>query len=596
MIQDVTDYPMSQLFDIEQSIVFAVPPYQREYSWNKEHWEKLFDDILDNDEGYYLGSIICINQTGDALKIPRLEVVDGQQRLTTISLLYASIYSYLNEKKEKFGEDERVELTNLKRKLILKKGNDELRMLPQRQNYNNDDYRAVLSEIRVIDKFDAPKYAGNRKIFRAYRYFKRRIEKLNNGDFENIVPVFEYLDKINNATVVKIEVKTHSDAYTLFESLNNTGLPLTAIDLIKNKLLANVGRSDEKILEKYFEKWMTLLEYLSDDYGIQERFFRQYYNAFKHEYEDSVKISLATRSNLIKIYEKLISTDSEKILTKLIDAGKSYSILIGNSQNSDYNIIEKSLKELSRIQGAPGYLLLLYLLEEKDTLKLSQENLKDIINLMVSFFVRRNLTDLPPTRDLIRLFMIIKDEVRLNKVDPIYDIIRNKLIDVSADDDQFEKKLKGPIYEENDGVTRFILCSIAEGGMTKETETDLWRVENKKYVWTIEHIFPQGEKIPQCWIDMIADGNEKLAKDYQEKYAHTLGNLTISGYNSTLGNKCFEEKRDRKDKNGNYVGYRNGLKLNEDLAKVEKWNIKQIEKRTEKSVKQTIELFKLEDK
>jgi hypothetical protein len=129
--------------------------------------------------------------------------------------------------------------------------------------------------------------------------------------------------------------------------------------------------------------------------------------------------------------------------------------------------------------------------------------------------------------------------------------------------------------------------------MTKETWVDLWKFENKQFVWTVEHIFPQGNNIPECWVKMIADGNIEKAKEFQEKYVHKLGNLTISGFNSTLGNKSFEEKRDRVDKAENFVGYRNGLKLNEDLVNCQTWDISKIESRTQKLADQAMKIFKL---
>ena len=92
MIKSVNNYPVSQLFDIEAGVVYAIPRYQREYTWKMDQWESLFDDIEENDPGYFLGSIICINQTSDTLAVQRLEVVDGQQRLTTLSLLFAALY------------------------------------------------------------------------------------------------------------------------------------------------------------------------------------------------------------------------------------------------------------------------------------------------------------------------------------------------------------------------------------------------------------------------------------------------------------------------------------------------------------------------
>jgi hypothetical protein len=165
---------------------------------------------------------------------------------------------------------------------------------------------------------------------------------------------------------------------------------------------------------------------------------------------------------------------------------------------------------------------------------------------------------------------------------------------VSATDEVFRSKLLGPIYEENFGVTRFVLCSLAEQAMTKETEVNLWEVQNKLHVWTVEHVFPQGEAIPTSWMEMMADGDAEKAKELQNRYVHTLGNLTITRFNSTLGNRSFIDKRDRTDNKGRAIGYKNKLSLNDDLATAEKWSAAQLEARTLKLVKQTMRLFSLD--
>src|SRR5690606_31530695 len=106
----------------------------------------------------------------------------------------------------------------------------------------------------------------------------------------------------------------------------------------------------------------------------------------------------------------------------------------------------------------------------------------------------------------------------------------------------------------------------------------------KQYVWTIEHIFPQGENIPLSWVDMIADGDKELAEQHRQDYAHCLGNLTITGYNSALGNKSFSEKQNRTDSKGRKVGYNNGLYLNRQLASESHWTVDKIRARTDKLV------------
>jgi len=594
MIKSVNNYPVSQLFDIEAGVVYAIPRYQREYTWGKNQWENLFDDVLENDPGYFLGSIICINQSTDALSVQKLELVDGQQRLTTLSLLFASVYHALKSHETDLDDEQRVELINLKRKLVLKKGDDQIRLIPQIQNNNNPDYRAVLAEIGVISECDVPAYAGNRKIFRAYRYFQDRIDEMANSRSNRLGAIMEFLDKVSHACLVKIEVASHADAYTLFESLNNRGMPLTAIDLIKNKLLARLESIEPGKVDHYFGHWNRLLGYLGDDYAIQERFFRQYYNAFKDQLKAVHQVPVATRSNLIQIYEKLINHDAKDCLQKISAAGRLYSLILSRNQDDALNGLEKPIKDLERIQGAPSYLLMLYLLVRKDELELTNAHLTSIVELLVRFFVRRNLTDTPPTRDLTRLFMTVIDKISGLRADAIPQSIEQQLVAVSATDEAFQRKLDGPIYEENSGVTRFILCALAEQAMTKESWVDLWRFENKQFVWTIEHIFPQGENIPQSWITMIADGDEIKAKEIQQTHVHKLGNLTISGFNSALGNKSFEDKRDRVDRQGRAVGYKNGLKLNEDLATAAGWSVDQIDSRTDKLVQQVTQLFKLQ--
>lgn len=595
MIKSVNNYPVSQLFDTETSVVYLIPRYQREYTWGKNQWESLFDDILENNLGYFLGSIICINQSTDALAVQQLELVDGQQRLTTLSLLFASVYSLLKIQESDLDEEQRFELINLKRKLVLKRDDEEVRLIPQILNNNENDYRAVLAEAGIISDCDMPAYAGNRKIFRAFRYFQKRINEITDSPNNRLETILKLLDKVSHACMVKIEVTTHADAYTLFESLNNRGMPLTAIDLIKNKLLARLESIEPGKMDNYFNQWNRLLGYLEDDYAVQERFFRQYYNAFKDELKAVHQVPMATRSNLIEIYEKLINHDAKDFLQKINAAGWFYSFILSNNQEDALNGLEKPFKDLERIQGAPSYLLMLHLLVHKDKLQLDNNHLSSTVRLLVRFFVRRNLTDTPPTRDLIRLFMTVIEKIGGLSGTAIPQAIEKQLIDLSASDDAFQRKLEGAIYEENSNVTRFILCTLAEQSMTKETWVDLWRLEGKRFMWTIEHIFPQGENIPQHWVNMIANGDKQKAKELQQNYVHKLGNLTISGFNSTLGNKSFEEKRDRTDREGRAVGYNNGLKLNKDLATAQNWSVEQINHRTKELVQEVVELFKMQE-
>jgi uncharacterized protein with ParB-like and HNH nuclease domain len=593
MIKSVDNYPVSTLFNIEAAVVYNIPRYQREYTWGKWQWDTLFEDLLENDPSYFLGSIICINQSVDALTVQALELVDGQQRMTTLSLLMAAIFKCYNDLELTLDMPQQIELYNLKNKLILKNHPDRTRLTPQVQNSNQQDYFWVLKQAGILEDAEHIANAGNRRVLRSFRHFCKRINDYLFVADDKVVALTQLIDKVNTATLVKIEVASHSDAYTLFESLNNRGVPLTAIDLIKNKLLAKLEADDIGQIDKHFTNWMKVLGALGDDYAVQERYFRQYYNAFKPKLKDIVSVPVATKSNLIHVYEKLISHDADKFLSKMIKHTELYSQIICNKPVPEQSKLTYLLQDLERVQGVPSYLLLMLLFAKQDELELTFEHLEKITQLLIAFFVRRNTTDKPATRDLTRIFMELATTLPSLRGTAIYENICDALVGVSADNEQFIEDLSGSLYDDNKAVCRFVLCALEQSRMTRETQRDLWELKGKQFIWTIEHIFPQGENIPESWVDMIAHGDTELAQQYRSSHVHKLGNLTISGYNSTLGNKSFVEKRDRKDQKGRAVGYNNGLYLNQELASVDNWSIEQIDARTQELVKQILNMYPL---
>lgn len=592
MIKSVHNYPVSTLLDIESGVIYAIPRYQREYTWTRAQWDALFDDLLDNEANYFLGSIICINQSQDALSVQSLELVDGQQRMTTLSLLLAAIYeSY--KAQPNLGMEQQIELYNLKHKLVLKKKPDQARMIPQVQNNNQQDYYAVLNRAGILDDVELVPNAGSRRVLKAYRHFLWRIEQYLVGLNDPVASLQALLEKVNTANLVKIEVAGHSDAYTLFESLNNRGVPLTAIDLIKNKLLAVLESKDPGSIDKHYYRWKKVIDALGDDYAVQERFFRQYYNAFKPELKTIVSVPVATKSNLMQVYERLIAHDAENFLQAMIRLSTHYAQIVGYCAVSDQPKLSRLLLSLDRIQGAAAYLLLMVLFEYREPLALDHAQLEQVVHYLIAFFVRRNTTDLPPTRDLTRIFMDVAEAIMALRGDAVVSQIKHRLTAESASDEQFEKSLKGPIYEDNKAVCRFILCALEENRMTRETQVDLWALKGKQYVWTIEHIFPQGENIPDTWVQMMASGDSALAEQYRQTYAHSLGNLTVSGYNSALGNKSFAEKQNRVDSQGRKVGYNNGLHLNQALANETSWTVDKLKARTDVLVQEVLQTYPL---
>ncbi|WP_448983004.1 DUF262 domain-containing protein [Olsenella uli] len=613
MIKNVSDPTIASILSTDALKVYTIPRYQREYTWGQRDWANLYDDVFDNDPGYFLGSIIVIQGEIDPkTNIVDFEVIDGQQRLTTISLLLAALYARINEHGDAIDEDMQLDdVRPLRNRLVLKSNKCMTRVIPQVQNHNQDDYRWILKErVGLEAVMKRPKYHGVRKMSKAFDYFFNRLgDEVDGMDDTGAVDVLLAKSRLLcSAVLVQINVDSHADAYTLFASLNNRGVPLSAVDLIKNTLLAKVADADESELDYYFEQWQEVLRNLGEEYTTQERFFRQNYDAFRRDVnrpfvqEGGAQLplgSVATRSNLLKIYERRIGQvpGALGVLDELIENSAIYSQIIGIDREGIDEGLETQLTEVARAQGVPSYLMLLNLMKRKSDLDLDNALIARIVGLLVRFFVRRNVTDIPPTRDLERLFISICEGIedgRLQGLD-VARYIKRRLVDVSASDTAFKERLEGPIYDVNPDMTRYILTVLAEPSVTKEMK-GLWeRYPSGNYVWTIEHVFPQGENIPASWVDMIGGGDKAKAQEIQAAHVHTLGNLTITGYNSKLSNMPFIEKRDRKDSNGTNVGYRNGLNLNEDLVSVDSWTKDQIVTRTGKLVKLALTAFSFDD-
>jgi len=585
---------VQELLNIDQNVVYQVPRYQREYSWQKSQWDQLFDDLIESDrsQGHFLGTIICVNQSVDTTDASVLELIDGQQRMTTLSLLLAALLKALNAHGSDLDDEGRADVVNLRRHMAYSKNPPRPRLIPQHQNRNHDDYLNVLADAGTGVKAPEVPNVGNRRIMKAYRHFQARIASVV-GDAtgeEAAATILDILEKVRRAIIVKIEVGSASDAYVLFESLNNRGLPLTPIDLIKNTLLASIDTDGDEGIDEVFEAWTNLLENLGDSYNVQERFFRQFYAAFSSALPTVQGVSAITRSNLIRVYEVLIKDDRDALVKRLVAAGVLYRRIIGNAQgDSD---LDRELMRLVRAQGTTAHIVLLYLFTYRERLDLNDAALTEITALLTNFMVRRHLTGTPPTHRLARLFTALIDEVDKLSGKQIVDTIRSRLIAQSASGEQFHERLQGPIYEDNPDVARFILATLAEHGMTDEVWTDLWDLKSNKYVWTMEHIFPQGNNVPKAWEAMVG-GPEHVAA-IRNELLHSLGNLTLTGYNSSLSNRKFEDKRDHTNEKGRHTGFRNGLSLNADLADANAWTADQMRERRQRLAGRAFDLFRLD--
>ncbi|MCV7575622.1 DUF262 domain-containing HNH endonuclease family protein [Micrococcus luteus] len=591
MIKSANQYPVHTLFSHEGNVLYRIPPYQREYSWYKAQWEDLFEDLIEAEGAHFLGTIITLDQTTDPLEGNILHVVDGQQRLTTLTLLLAAVYSVLKEHIDELDDDTRTDVTNLGRQLV-RKADQQPRVRPQKQGHNLFDYLKTLEGAGLPVEGEWKPYYPSRRIAKCYRYFRAAILKLaETEELSETEAALRVHEAALQAVIVKIEVASHADAFVLFESLNNRGMPLSPVDLIKNHLLAESEKKQIMNVDQAFKHWNDMLTSLGDSYSTQERFLRHYYNAFKTELPDVPNASVATKSNLIRVYEKLLEQNLKKVVDALVEASKIYGRINCVVELDQPTSLDRAFQRLMRAQGAPSYVLLMWLMTKQDELELTDAQVEAVVDRLTNFFVRRNLTGYPPTYALAKLFMTTIDAVGDARGNDVLKVVREKLNSVSASDEEFRARLLGRIYEENTDVARFVLTTLAEDAMTKETWADLWRQEKNRFVWTIEHILPQGENLPAAWQEML--GGKEVAAQVQEEHRHRLGNLTITAYNSNLGNKSFVEKRDRQDSKGLPIGYKNGFSLNAELATRESWTADDIEARTKVLADKVIGRFPL---
>ena len=625
-----------QFFNVDSENVFVIPKYQRSYTWSKNQWQALFDDITGNPEKYFLGSMLCVkieNYEHADKGFVGLEVVDGQQRLTTLGLFFMAIHSVL---KEYAYEDDKIKqhllVTSKKNKNILFS-----RIFPQTNDDNRMHYLNLLQEEFGITLNKAKNSKNDKLIREAFEFFKNCLKEYveksadNDSKCEGILNIY---NKLRETSMVRIVANNHSDAYVLFEALNNRGVPLSLRDLIKNQILAKLSEqfknepNSDKLLENYLGYWDNEIigkipRDTKDEINRQEqeRFFRQIYNGCRisliEKYKDlkplTDKLIPAERSNLLKLYETIINNkdvDVKDFVDTLRIVAKFYSQIHAKDESifSNEDVVQK-FEDLRNIKGGTSGTLLLYLLINKEKLQLKDENFVTVLETLVIFFVRRSFTGKPRSNDLDDIFIKFIDTIETNNYvgDDIEKILLKELKNKSSDTDDFEKELRGNVYDgksSRDYKVLFILSRLANKHRGYKHKINFWAKGkgNKRFEWTIEHIMPQTLKSKKdrpnvdnnYWINLIGNGDENVAKEIQEQCVHKLGNLTLTKYNSDMSNLPFPDKKDLKDKDRNAIGLvilSENDGLNSYVYSQTKWTQQQIDTRTKILVEEILEIF-----
>ena len=531
---------------------FIIPVYQRNYDWTEEQCKQLFYDILEvgNKPGttHFIGSIVFIHDgVYTSSEVRQLVVIDGQQRLTTFSLLYLALYKFAIEN----NLEERAQELN-DTYLVNKYVKDESSKLKLKQSDTN------AKALKFLMTNNKPEnYTEYSKVINNFNYFKQNI---NNDNLQII------LNGLNSLLFVEISLERgKDDPQRIFESLNSTGLELSQADLIRNYILMGLEPAEQV---KVFENFWEIIENNAKDYTKEESkvsdFIRDYL---------TYKIKKIPNKNAVYEEFKLRYPErNTRFYTEVIKEIKEFSIyynkLINPSKEEDVEI-SKELSYINRLEITVSFPFLLPIYNDYKCNVIEKSIFIKILKLIQSFTWRRFIVGLP-THALSKLFLnLYSDIVKTNYYQSIEKaLVKKKAVQRFPGNKEIEIYLAEKDMYNIQSKNRVYLLELLENFNNKEFVS----VDNPDI--TIEHIFPQNPDAK--WYDVL---DEQSIKDMQGKYLNTIANLTLSGNNGSLGNKVFSEKKVL-NKDGKEQGYIfSNLRLNTYLKEINHWNIETLQKR-----------------
>jgi len=532
---------------------FAIPVYQRNYDWTLFQCKQLLHDIVEtgkNDKmnAHFIGSIVYVHDDFyTASGLTELTIIDGQQRLTTITLIYIALYRLAKEL------DNQMLANRIHKTYLINEFAPQAEKLKLKPTENNKDALR-----HVLNSTDGVEFKGYSKIIENFDYFKLAINAEN----------FEIIQRgLSKLIFVDIALDRQKDnPQRIFESLNSTGLELSQADLIRNYILMGISRTNQ---DKIYKSYWEVIEQNAKDETLNKtrvsEFIRDYltlknkeipnkgdvYTKFKEKHPtstiDELELVLSELKSLVKYYNKLT-----------------------NPKNEADREIKIQLEYINRLEINVAFPFLMKVYEDYSNSIIKKNTFISILSLVQSFAFRRFILGLP-TNALNKIFMNLYDKV---EPDNYLFSIQKSLLQRSGvqrfpRDSETINALKEKDVYNIKPKNRTYLLERLENHQNKEPVI----IEGNSDI-TIEHIFPQNPDAK--WKIELGSDEYNLIK---ENYIHTIGNLTLSGNNGKLGNKPFQEKREMNidGKEQGYIFSR--LWLNRDLKEIIKWDKEGIENR-----------------
>ncbi len=538
---------------------FIIPVYQRNYDWRIENCKQLYDDLIaivrKERSSHFFGSIVSVHSDGE---FNEYLIIDGQQRLTTISLLMLAMYNLM-----KAGI-----VTPLQSNLA-----DKIYKTYLIDEWQEEDTRIKLKPVKndsaafgLLFK-DADEYIQGSNLTVNYNYFYSRIQKEE-------ISIDELYSAITKLEIINITLNKDDNPQLIFESLNSTGLALSEGDKIRNFILMGLPTKEQN---EYYEKYWNKIE-VCTNYDVS--MFMRDYLSVKQQAIPSMNRVYVT----FKAYVEENKLEPELLLRDLLDYAKWYEILLkGKTADKKLNACIYRLNRLETTITRPFFLEVLRMMS-KGSPVLSMQDAREIFLLTENYLFRRNICDLP-TNALNKIFLMLHREIiRYDGTEADYlEKFKYALLSKQErgrfpNDDEFAESMGSrQIYLMNIKNKAYILERFENYGI--DEDKDIYRHLDEG-TYSIEHIMPQ-HLTPQ-WVSALGDDYE----DIHETWLHRLANLTLTAYNSKYSNNTFTDKRDMEK------GFRqSGLRLNAWIANQEKWTLVELEKRCGMLVSRSLNIW-----
>lgn len=537
---------------------FIIPVYQRNYDWKIENCKQLYDDLIqvikNNSKTHFFGSIVSVYEPSG--RNTEFLIIDGQQRLTTMSLLFLAMYNLLEEKII-ISEDESLKDQIYEDFLVDKYQPQEKRM----------KLKPIKNDQKAFSKLFNSKddYIKDSNLTINYSYFYERIQKQE-------ITIDELFDAICRLEIINITLNNEDNPQLIFESLNSTGLDLSEGDKIRNYILMGLPKQKQ---DEYYEKYWNCIEKCTK-YDV---------SSFIRDYLSVKQLVIPSQKKVYINFKKYVEDSSLKIieiLEDLLSYAKRYNILLcGKTSSKELNSCINRLNRLETTVTRPFFLEVLRLYDEN---QINLNEVAEAFSITESYLFRRTICDLP-TNALNKIFLLLNREImRYDGTDSNY-IEKLKFALLSKkdrarfpNDDDFSLMFtEKPIYQMNSKNKIYILERLENFGTLEDK--DIYRHYDEGE-YSIEHIMPQ--HLTPAWIKELGDSYEEI----HDTWLHRIANLTLTAYNSKYSNSTFVEKKTMKN------GFEDsGIRINTYVSKKDKWTLAELRDRNDYLLKRALDIW-----